>query len=91
MDKPMMWIAYDPSDPDQMTNREQFNGDRPAWGESMDEHLSKLGVDVPMVGDVLELRMGFRRVVTRRLTPPERNEHGYPASPWYWTIIVEKP
>lgn len=88
MDKPMMWIAYDPSDPDPMTNREQFNGDGPAWGESMDDHLSKLRVDVPMAGDVLELRMGFRRVKYRRLTAPEHNDQGTRVSPWYWTIVV---
>lgn len=86
--KPMLWIAYDPSDPDPFTNREQFNGDGPAWGESYDEHSSKLGVDVPMVGDVLSLRMGYRVVKSRRLERPERNESGGRLSPWYWTIIV---
>lgn len=53
---PMMWIAYDPSIHDHLKMREQFNGDQPAWGESQEDHDSKQGVDVPQVGDELDLR-----------------------------------
>jgi hypothetical protein len=87
-ERPMMWIAYDPSNFDSNTNREQFNGSEPAWGESLDDHLSKQGIDVPQVGDSLSLRMGYRIVVGRRLEAPERDENGDRVTDWYWTILV---
>lgn len=89
MTRPMLWIAYDPSNYDHKKNREQFNGEKPAWGESMDDHLAKQGVDVPQVGDELHLRMGYRTVVSRRLEAPERDEEGNRVTDWYWTIIVK--
>lgn len=88
--RPMLWIAYDPSNPDPLTNREQFNGDEPAWGDPLDEHNSKQGIDVPMVGDMLSLRMGYRVVESRRMEQPERNDRGERVTGWYWTIIVRK-
>jgi hypothetical protein len=87
-DKPMMWIAYDPSILDHLKMREQFNGDEPAWGESLEDHLSKQRVDVPQVADELDLRMGFRTVVERRLCAPERDDDGNIVTGWYWTIFV---
>lgn len=87
-DKPMLWIAYDPSIHDYMKNREQFNGAEPAWGESMQDHLAKQGVEVPRVGDELILRMGPRVVEYRRLEQPERDDDGNLITDWYWTIIV---
>ena len=86
--RPMLWIAYDPSVGDHMKNREQFNGREPAWGESLDDHLGKQGVDVPQVGDELSLRMGMRTVVRRRLEAPERDDDGPRVTDWYWTVIV---
>lgn len=86
--KPMMWIAYDPSILDHLKMREQFNGDEPAWGESLEDHLSKQRVDVPQVGDELNLRMGWRRVDDRRLCAPERDDDGNIVTGWYWTIFV---
>ena len=85
---PMLWIAYDPSISDYQKNREQFNGKAPAWGESTQDHLAKQGVDVPMVGDELTLRMGSRVVKSRRLEAPERDYKGNQVTGWYWTIIV---
>lgn len=85
---PMMWIAYDPLIADHLRNREQFNGDEPAWGESLDDHNAKQGIDVPQVGDVLSLRMGYRRVIRRRLEKPEIDGDGNRVSSWYWTITV---
>jgi len=85
---PMLWIAYDPSITDYKKNREQFNGDKPAWGESFDDFNSKQGIDVPHVGDRLALRMGVRYVESRRLECPERNDDGDRVTGWYWTIIV---
>ena len=86
---PMLWIAYDPSIHDHLKNREQFNGDEPAWGESLDDHLDKQDVDVPQVGDIIQLRMGRRIVESRRLDAPERDyETGNRDTAWYWTIIV---
>lgn len=84
----MLWIAHDPSIFDHQKNREQFNGAKPAWGESMDDHLSKQGIPVPLVGDTLCLRMGRRRVVERRLEAPERDAEGNRVTGWYWTILV---
>lgn len=83
-----MWIAYDPSVHDHLKNREQFNGERPAWGESEEDHQIKQGVPVPEVGDQLSLRMGYRTVESRRLERPEVDDDGYPVTGWYWTIIV---
>lgn len=89
MSKPMLWIAYDPSVDDNLKNREQFNGKEPAWGEPFDDFLGKQGVDVPQVGDELNLRMGYRTVVTRRLEAPERDDDNNRVTGWYWTIIVK--
>lgn len=85
----MLWIAYDPSISDYKKNREQFNGKKPAWDEPLDDHLAKQGIDVPQVGDELNLRMGLRTVTQRRLEAPERDEDGNRVTDWYWTIIVE--
>lgn len=89
MSKPMLWIAYDPSISDHRKNREQFNGEKPAWGESLDDHLAKQGIDVPQEGDQLSLRMGLREVVYRRLEAPERDGDGNRVTDWYWTIFVK--
>ncbi len=86
---PMLWIAYDPSVSDYKKNREQFNGEKPAWDESVDDHLAKQGIDVPQVGDELKLRMGMRTVVQRRLEAPERDDEGNRVTDWYWTILVK--
>lgn len=86
----MMWIAYDPLIMDYLKNREQFNGEQPAWGESADDHQAKQGVDVPQVGDTLSLRMGYRTVYERRLECPEHNDDGDRISGWYWTILVRR-
>lgn len=86
----MTWIAYDPSIMDHLKMREQFNGEEPAWGEPLDDHLGKQGVDVPHVGDVLQLRMGRRVVVERRLECPERDDAGDRVTSWYWTIMVKQ-
>jgi hypothetical protein len=88
MTRPVPWIAYDPMVNDRLRNREQFNGDEPAWGESLEDHLAKQGVDVPQVGDALNLRMGYRTVYGRRLEQPERDDDGNPVGGWYWTILV---
>lgn len=88
MGQPMLWIAYDPMVRDHLKNREQFNGERPAWGESLDDHLGKQGVDVPNVGDALSLRMGYRTVYERRLEQPERDDEGNRITSWYWTVLV---
>ena len=85
---PMLWIAYDPSNSDHLKNREQFNGQKPAWGEPAEDFLAKQGVDVPQVGDSLNLRMGHRTVVERRLEAPEVDDTGRRVTNWYWTIIV---
>jgi len=90
MSKPMMWIAYDPTISDHLTMREQFNGDAPAWGESTDDFKSKQKVDVPMVGDYIQLRMGRVKVQSRRLESPERDENGVRVTPWYWCLIVSR-
>jgi hypothetical protein len=87
-DKPMMWIAYDVMIHDGKKNREQFNGDQPAWGESQEDFQAKQGVDVPQVGDTLDLRMGWREVNDRRLCSPERDDDGNLVGGWYWTIFV---
>jgi hypothetical protein len=89
MSKPTLWIAYDPSIHDYLKNREQFNGEKPAWGEPLDDFLGKQGVDVPQVGDTLSLRMGMRTVVERRLECPERDDEGNRVTGWYWTILVK--
>lgn len=89
MAKPMMWIAYDPSMSNAQGNREQFNGDEPAWGESMVDFAAKQGIDVPQVGDQLNLRMGLRVVDYRRLERPETNDAGQFVTGWYWTVIVK--
>jgi hypothetical protein len=85
----MTWIAYDPSMFDNKINREQFNGKEPAWGESFDDFRVKQGVDVPQVGDQLNLRMGLRTVEYRRLESPEVDDMGERVTDWYWTIIVK--
>lgn len=91
MSKPMMWIAYDPLNHDHLTSRERFNGDTPAWGEPLDDHLAKQGVDVPMVGDDIQLRMGLVTVINRRLEQPEHDaETGDRVSGWYWCLIVKR-
>lgn len=82
------WIAYDPGVLDHTKNREQFNGTKPAWGESMDDFRSKQGVEIPQVGDALMLRMGRRVVVERRLEAPEYDDGGNRVTGWYWTILV---
>lgn len=84
----MTWIAYDPMVGDHLTMREQFNGDEPAWGESLDDFNGKQGVDVPQVGDELALRMGRRTVVSRILEQPERDDDGNRVTGWYWTVMV---
>jgi len=87
-EKPMMWIAYDPSVMDHLKNREQFNGEEPAWGESEEDFAAKQGIPVPEVGDQLVLRMGVRTVQYRRLEQPERDDDGNQVTDYYWTIIV---
>lgn len=87
-EKPMLWIAYDPSINDYLKNREQFNGEKPAWGESTEDFLAKQGIPVPKVGDQLMLRMGSRTVDYRRLEQPERDDDGNRVSDWYWTVVV---
>lgn len=84
--KPMMWIAYDPIVGSYKTNREQFNGDKAAWGESEDDWKAKQGVDVPQMGDELMLRMGMRTVYKRRLCLMDEDDSTDPY--WYWTIFV---
>lgn len=86
---PMMWIAYDLSIHDPNKNREQFNGQKPAWGETVEQFLENRGVPVPQTGDSLSLRMGYRKVMSRRLQRPECDENGAPVTGWYWTIFVE--
>lgn len=86
--QPMHWIAHNPSIFDHLKNREQFNGDAPAWGESQEDHDLKQNIDVPMVGDELWLRMGSVVVESRRLCCPEEDEEGRPVTGWYWHIIV---
>lgn len=86
--QPMMWIAYDPMVSDHLKNREQFNGDRPAWGESEDDFAANQSVDVPNVGDMLSLRMGYRKVCGRRLERPELDDDGNRVTGWYWTVLV---
>jgi hypothetical protein len=90
MTKPMMWIAYDPLIHDHLKNREQFNGDEPAWGESMDDHLAKQGVDVPLVGDDIQLRMGRVVVISRCLEQPDYDENDHRVSSWYWWCLIVK-
>jgi hypothetical protein len=85
----MMWIAYDPSDQDDTTNREQFNGAKPAWGESYEDFIANHHVDVPLPGDMLSLRMGTRVVDYRRLECPEADDGGNRITDWYWTVIVK--
>ncbi len=87
--QPMQWIAYNPSIHHPLRNREQFNGDKPAWGESTVDYLTKQGIDVPQVGDMLMLRMGPVVVESRRLEAPETDEDDNPITGWYWTIIVK--
>lgn len=87
---PMMWIAHDPSIGDPERNREQFNGHKPAWGESEEDFLSKQGVDVPNIGDELTLRMGHRRVYDRRQVPLPQDEAGGNGASWYWTVLVKE-
>lgn len=86
--EPSLWIAYNPSIHDHRKNREQFNGDRPAWGESQEDHDLKQGIAVPHVGDQLNLRMGTVTVEARRLEAPEVDDDGRPVTGWYWTILV---
>lgn len=90
MKQPMMWIAYNPSISDSQKNREQFNGEEPAWGESIDDFNAKQGVDVPQVDDVISLRMGRCVVESRRQESPEYGDHGDRVTGYYWTIIVRK-
>lgn len=90
MSKPMMWIAYDPSINDHLKMREQFNGEKPAWGEPLRDHLDKQNVYVPHVGDYLQLRMGRVKVQSRRLEAPEYDDEGVRTSPWYWLLIVSR-
>lgn len=90
MSKPMMWIAYDPLNNDHLKMREQFNGDEPAWGEPLEDHLAKQGVDVPQVGDQIQLRMGCVEVISRRLEMPEYDENDVRVSPWYWCVFVKR-
>jgi hypothetical protein len=85
---PMLWIAYDPSISDHLKNREQFNGEKPAWGESREDFEAKQGIPVPEVGDELMLRMGRRVVEYRRLESPEHDDEGNRVTDYYWTIIV---
>jgi hypothetical protein len=85
---PLMWIAYDPMVINPKRDREQFNGSKPVWGESVADCDAKQGVDVPQVGDELSLRMGVRTVKYRRLEAPERDENGDPITGWYWTVVV---
>jgi hypothetical protein len=84
----MLWIAYDPMVSDHLKMREQFNGERPAWGESLGDFNAKQGVDVPQVGDTLSLRMGSRTVYERRLECPETDDDGVRVTGWYWTVLV---
>lgn len=88
MNKPMLWIAYDPMVGDHLKMREQFNGERPAWGESLEDFNAKQGVEVPQVGDTLALRMGYREVYERRLERPEVDDDGVRVTGWYWTVLV---
>ena len=90
MTKPMVWIAYDPLNNDHLKNREQFNGEKPAWGEPLDDHLAKQNVDVPLVGDDIQLRMGRAVVISRCLEQPEFDEAGNRVSGWYWCCIVKR-
>jgi hypothetical protein len=86
--KKMMWIAYDVMGP-HIGGREQFNGEKPAWGESEDDFLANQGVDVPVIGDQLSLRMGMRRVYDRRLEQPDHDDNGVRVNDWYWTVLVK--
>lgn len=90
MTKPMTWIAYDPLNNDHLKNREQFNGEKPAWGEPLGDHLAKQNVDVPLVGDDIQLRMGRAVVISRCLEQPEFNEDGNRVTGWYWCLIVKR-
>jgi hypothetical protein len=85
----MEWIAYDPGHPDPHSNREQFNGTKPAWGDTAEEFIAKQGIDLPMPGDQLNLRMGIRTVDYRRLCCPETDDDGRAVTGWYWTVIVK--
>lgn len=85
----MMWIAYDPGHLQSSACREQFNGDRPVWGDTQEEFEAKQGVDVPQVGDQLSLRMGIRTVEYRRLECSETDDEGRMVTGWYWTVIVK--
>ena len=85
----MLWIAYDPMVRDYLTMREQFNGTKPAWGESEVDFQAKQGVDVPQVGDQLSLRMGRRTVYQRRLEAPETDDDDNLTTDWYWTVLVK--
>lgn len=84
----MMWIAYDPSINDHMKNREQFNGEKPAWGESLADFNARQGVDVPNIGDTLSLRVGYREVYEKRLEQPETDDNGVRVTAYYWTLLV---
>lgn len=86
--KKMCWIAYDPGVRDHLKDREQFNGEKPAWGESVDDFRAKQDVDVPQVGDKISLRMGYRVVYERRLEQPERDDNDVRVTDWYWTVLV---
>lgn len=83
-----LWIAYDPSSSEHLKNREQFNGEKPAWGESVQDFMDKQNVAVPQIGDQLMLRMGMRTVEHRRLEAPETDDEGNSITNWYWTIFV---
>jgi hypothetical protein len=85
----MEWIAYDPDRHDPKDNREQFNGMKPAWGESFEDFAAKQGIDVPLPGDQISLRWGMRTVDYRRLERPELNDEGKAMTGWYWTVIVK--
>lgn len=71
-------------------NREQFNGQEPAWGDSVEDFQAKQGIPVPEVGDELNLRMGRRIVEHRRLEQPETDDDGNRVTDWYWTILVRE-
>ena len=56
---PMLWIAYDPSVNDHYKNREQFNGQKPAWGESLDDYRPLLQRVAQERDDVLVIEGGM--------------------------------
>lgn len=83
-----VWIAYEVLNDNYDRNREQFNGDKPAWGESVADWQSKQGVDVPVIGDEISTRNGVRTVYNRRLDRPEEDDNGELVTDWCWTVFV---